>query len=193
MTDAEALEAIKRGDNAGLDVLYRRHRSKCLRFAQRYLGGEAEPADLYQDAILVLYQNILSGRLTELGNTAAYLIQIMRNRWSGNVRRAARPLLTRPVAADDEEHADRVRQRLRRALAKVDERCRALLIFRHFDGLSYEDIVELTAYTSADAIRNGIVRCRKKLRELYEKEPDLPYQPDAEHEVAWLDGLTEEE
>lgn len=197
MTDAEAFDAMKAGNQEGLKVLYERCREKCLRYAYKNLRTDTpqtEAMDLYQEAILILWENVKSGRLVELWvQPATYLIQVMRNLWLKQQRQLTRPLLTAPPEIDDEDHADLIRQKVRRALSKIDEKCRGLLTFRYFDKLSYESIVTLTDYTSADAIRNVIVRCRKKLRNSYKKEPDLPYQPNEDIAIADLDGLTEEE
>lgn len=197
MTDAEAFDAMKAGNQEGLKVLYERCRDKCVRYAYKHFRtdtSQTEATDLYQEAILILCENVSSGRLVELWvKPDTYLIQVMRNLWRKQQRQLTKALLTVPSEMVNENHADLIRQKLRRALGKVDEKCRSLLTLRHFDELPYESIVTLTDYTSADAIRNVIVRCRKKLRNLYKQEPDLPYQPNEDLAIADLDGLTEEE
>ncbi|MEL6973365.1 MAG: RNA polymerase sigma factor [Bacteroidota bacterium] len=197
MTDAEALAAIHIGNPEGLQVLYLRYREKCINYIRRHLHDDKLPedaADLYQDAILILHNNVKNGRLERLwAQTDTYLIAIIRRQWQRKQKRTSRPLLVPPEAVEEEEHPDLLRQRLRRALGKMEDKCRAMVTLRHFDQLGYDVIAELLEYKNGSTVRNLIARCREKLRQLFESEPELPYQVQEDQQIASLDGITEEE
>lgn len=197
MTDDEAFEAISAGDQEGLNVLYRRYREKCIRYIYRHLPTEnpqQDAADLYQDAVLALYENIQKGRLQYLWvKTDTYLIAIIKRMSLRRRGLQARTLLVVPAADTSEEHPDLRRQRLRRALDKLEEKCRAMITLRHFDQMDYEDVARMLDYKNGATVRNLIARCREKLRQLFTLEPELPYQSAADKCIAQLDGLTEEE
>ncbi len=65
---AELLARLRAGDSRPLDDLYRIHRPAFVRWAgARHSGlSEADLADAFQSAIIAFYENITSGRLTEL-------------------------------------------------------------------------------------------------------------------------------
>jgi len=76
--DERDLERIKQGDRLFLKELYRQNRGAFLKWAQwRYSCSEEDIADIYQQAFVILYTNVKSGKFNgEHSAIRTYLIGI---------------------------------------------------------------------------------------------------------------------
>lgn len=138
------------------------------RAVRRWHRDRASADDLVQDTLL---QALANAHLWQPGsNLRAWLVTIMRNRFlagAAQAKRSARMAdqLTAPDAAPvhDESDARLVLRDVERALRRLSEKQRALILATALHDKSYEQVAQETG-TSAAAVRCNLARGRERLR-----------------------------
>ena len=176
-SDNSLLTKIAEGDRHALHVLYQKHREAFLGWAcKRYQCSEDDAADLYQDAIIVLYENALAGKITGNSKLRTYLFGVGKNLILKNYEQYKRfaDLETEdprdnktPVSAVDESIILTERQQaLQLALQELGEACRRLLIRFYYDKFSTEAMMSEFGYKTKDVVKSQKARCMRSLRNL---------------------------
>ena len=178
MTELELL----RSDTHYYTILYRQHRVVVFQHLKQFTKDEAYLADLYQDAIIVLFEKAKDPKFTLTCSVRTYLIAICRNQIFKRAGRA------QEIVSLEDEHTnyndwlsdqlelerkksqldilDKVLKRFENIAAKCYE-----LLYRFFYMKeSFDLIAKVMGYTNADNAKNQKARCQKKLRELYLEE-----------------------
>ncbi len=150
MSAVEPEEALvrraRRGDKQAFGALVVRYYRPVVAIAYRMTGDGAAAEDIAQAAFLRAWEQL--GTLRDDAAFRAWLYRLTVRASIDNVRRTPRedPL---PEGAADPAHAPEAealaheRQRaVRRAVLALPEQCRAALILREFDGLSYKEIAQ---------------------------------------------------
>ena len=57
-TDSEFIEGLRSGYNAVLTALYKKYYNLVLKFIVSNSGSEEAARDIYQEAVIVLYENV---------------------------------------------------------------------------------------------------------------------------------------
>ncbi|MBC2667828.1 RNA polymerase sigma factor [Novosphingobium piscinae] len=173
--DAILMRAVARGETEPFAVLVRRHGSRLYRIALRMTGDGSEAEDIVQECFTRLWQ-AAPGWQPRGAGLAGWLCRVTMNLCRDRHRRlriVADGAI--PERADDQPLADRqielveAQQALLRALADLPERYRGALVLCYYEGLSNvmaADILDL----SVKALESLLVRARKQLRTLLERE-----------------------
>jgi RNA polymerase sigma-70 factor (ECF subfamily) len=169
--DGELIALIARGDGAAFARLVRTHGPAMRRFA-RALTDEASADDVLQEAMIDAYRGAAGFRGD--ASVRSWLFTLARNR-AFHHRVAAKkrevpdtPLLELGLeagfGAEPEKLADRVEQRdaLTRALAKLAEEEREILILRDVEGLSGEEAATVLGL-EIPAMKSRLHRARLRL------------------------------
>ena len=170
-----------RPDRAAFAELLRRHQTQVDRVLYHLAPDWADRADLAQEVWIRVYRNI--SRLQEPTKFRGWLSRIATNLFYDELRkrkRVASPLsLDAPrsledgemdweIAGDtpspDEQMTTReFYEQLREAIADLPEAFRTTIILREIEGLSYEEIAELTG-VSLGTVKSRIARARSRLQ-----------------------------
>ena len=164
--DRIAIERCRSGDHEAFSALVNRYRSTVYNLAYRMVGDTEEAADLAQEAFVRAYGALRSYRgegsfkTWVCRITARIAIDHLRAR-----RKQSLPLQENLVAKD---HADwseslRVRELLEQAIAELPPHYRAVIILRHLQELSYQEISEVLGLPMA-TVKTHILRARALLR-----------------------------
>lgn len=185
MTDEEILKAL-RGDDAGaLQAVYRQYREPCLRFLlarvidQQIPDRQGLAVELFTESLIVLTQNVRSGRLTELtARLDTYLNAVARNLYR-KLRRRGREeyrdpneLPQRLVDPHEEEPTDdpagsEERKLLYARMRELGPRCRQLLVHFYFLELDWNTVADMLGYKNAASAKTNKAKCMARLRALY--------------------------
>lgn len=172
--DRELVDRARTGDIAAFEELVERHRDVVYRVAARTVGHD-EAEDVSQDAFLRAFHRLPSFR----GEAPfrAWLLSITRNAALNQLARR-RPEPVESVdplveAADGERQrtpADRLEGRERRDRLEAKVRMltpahRVVLVLRDIEGLSYEEISEVTE-SPLGSVKGRLHRARGELIEL---------------------------
>lgn len=166
-TDAELMRRWQNGDADAFEALVRRWQGRVAALLGR-LAGPYAAADLCQDVFFRVYQ--AGTRYREEGAFPTWIYRIVLNvaRDAGRrARRAPRPLVdheppggqTPDEAVCRRETTDVVAE----AVAELPDALREVLVLRHYDGMSFEDIARLTG-TPASTLKSRFTAALARLR-----------------------------
>lgn len=165
--------AFKTNENQALKDIYRLYRKECILHARRkYKVSEEDAVDIFQQSILVLYDNTVSGKLTELsGGVKPYLLGIVRIKSLEYMRTHSKTvypddftahLATLPDEPLEEENA--MIEVVKTLLSQLGASCRHLLQMYYYKDLNLQQIVAETDYTSIDSVKTQKYKCMKRLQ-----------------------------
>lgn len=173
-TDHERLTAIQNGDREALGELYAAYRADFVAFARGYGLGAELAVDVWQDAIIAFYENVVGGKVAELRcSLKTYLFSIGKYRVVDELRRQGRQAsfkadghaLVELVPAERFQPQE-VNERLDTAVARLGEKCRRLLTLFYYDNFAVDAIANRLGYANENTVSAHKSRCMKKLREL---------------------------
>jgi RNA polymerase sigma-70 factor, ECF subfamily len=166
-TDAELMRRWQRGDVASFEALVRRWQRRVAGLLGRLAGPHAV-ADLCQEAFLRIYR--AGPRYREEGAFTTWLYRIVLNVARDAGRRARR--LPRLVAEsdppalgspEDELCRNETAQLVAAAVAALPGPLRDVLVLRHYEGMSFEEIARLTG-TPASTLKSRFAAALSRLR-----------------------------
>jgi len=187
LSDAQLLEAARRGDVAAFNELVVAHQVTAYNVALRTLGNPDDAADATQDAFVSAFRAIKDFRG---GSFKAWLARIVVNACYDVLRRRQRRPATSlelvleggetdPGFADREIGPERAALsaetagQVQRALLSLPEEQRALVVLCDIQGFSYEEAAEATG-AALGTVKSRLSRARTKLRELLTEQGELP-------------------
>ncbi|MBI5488072.1 MAG: sigma-70 family RNA polymerase sigma factor [Deltaproteobacteria bacterium] len=187
-TDRELVEGLRRGDAAAYRELVREYEHRVFTIAFRMLGNRQEAEDVAQDVFVSLIRSIHSFRGESQFST--WLFRVAVNHVKNHVkylRRRRQQLKVawdahegwEPQAADDghfptvgridrpdqETSARELAAKALAALGELEEEFREALVLREIEGLSYDQIAEITGVPEG-TVKSRIHRARAALHRI---------------------------
>lgn len=179
--DTELLTRAQSGDVAAFEGLVERHRSKVFGLAQRMLNSADDAAEVLQESFLSAYRNLPNFRGDAQFGSWVYRIAanhaLMRLRHRKVVNQVEAPLegpqfnergsLVEEVSdfrdAEGEAMDKELRQAIEDGAAGLGDDYREVFVLKDLEGMSYEEIAELTG-TTVPAVKSRLHRARLSLR-----------------------------
>lgn len=177
--DWELLARVAAGDGGAYEPLVERHQERLLRLCERLLGDREEARDAVQEVFLKAFRH--AGGAEPRGQLFTWLYRIAVNHCLNRMRRRriARFFSLAPVSgAEDDavafdppseapsperESAARERWRAtRRAIDRLPDGQRVVLVLAKFEGLSYRQIAAALGITEG-AVESRLVRALRRL------------------------------
>jgi RNA polymerase sigma factor (sigma-70 family) len=175
-TTTRLLARAQAGDADALNDLFRRHVPLLSRWARGRLPGwardGADTHDLVQETVLQTFRNMRGFEPRGKGALLAYLRQALLNRVRNEIRRVSR----RPTIEQLDERApahessplqlairQQQRERYERALSRLKDSDRELIVARLELGMTYEEMAEALGKPSWNAARMAVVRALIRL------------------------------
>jgi RNA polymerase sigma-70 factor (ECF subfamily) len=175
-SDRDLMARLAAGDREALAPLMERHYQRLYRIALSYLRHPDDALDAVQETFVKAFQN--ANRWDGSVEAGPWLSRVAINesidRWRRNRRRQATftPLAEgdhEPSLADGGPDPDRrvlgreLRERLAVALGKLPERQRAVVVLRHYQEMSLEEIAE-TLEMRLGTVKSSLHRALGRMR-----------------------------
>ena len=164
------------------EVIVSRYMKDAYFIALGFVGNREDALDLSQEAFVRAYCNM--DRLKEGGKFFPWFYQILRNLCFSHLRKrkvrrsvsfeesdGAHQMAGDVDCFDPEAVAERneVSDQLWRAIGRLSEKHREVIILRHFQNMSYEQIAR-SLFCSKGTVMSRLYHARKKLKELLDVE-----------------------
>jgi RNA polymerase sigma-70 factor (ECF subfamily) len=188
----QALARVAAGDAEAFAPLVESHQLRLLRLCERLLGDAEEARDAAQEVFLKAYRK--AGEVRPRGQVYTWLYRIAVNHCLNKLRRRKLVRFLRleepgdaerhhaafdpPDPAADPAAALEARRRwaaTQRAIARLPENQRAVLVLIRFEGLSYQQTAEVLGIT-AGAVESRLVRAMRRLEAA--QTPQTPQEAD---------------
>jgi len=181
--DNVLIREAQRGNRAAFEELVRQYDHAVLRLALRLTASEQDAQDIYQEAFLKAYRNLVSFRFECSFYTWIYRIVTnlcLDHLRKKNVRKEEAPVATMQdgselnvldQVADERAHSNPERDLMRRelgrkiglALNRLTPRERMVFELKHYQGLKLRTIGEMLS-TTEETAKNTLFRATQKLR-----------------------------
>ena len=183
MADSELkhiIDLLKKGDKKILEKIYVENREGFINFSRKYNIEEQDAIDIYQDAIIVLRDNAVSGRIDSLqSNISTYLFAIGKYKIYHNFRVRSREDLTEDIDLlqenlDFDVNLDgngltNEQRLLKKCFGELGDRCRSILQLFYYQGYTLDEIQEILKYSNKKVLKSQKSRCIRQLKDLVKK------------------------
>ncbi len=175
--DREIILGLGAGDRQALDKLYTIHYPSVLHMVTKNSGSNQEAEDLFQDAVLVLYDKAKSGDFELNCRLNTYIYSVCRRLWLKQLKLKNR-LPSESyleghslefVDLDIQEHLETEAQfqKMKQALSQLGDPCQNILQDFYIRGMSMQQIGEKYGYTNADNAKNQKYKCLQRLKKFF--------------------------
>lgn len=174
-SDAKLYNLIKNGDESALVTLYQSNQRMITSYILRNSGTEDDAEDLLQEAVIIVWERIRSGRFEYSAQLSTFIFATVKNMW---MRRLAKNRREIPTEIQDENvgsneesaeekmiDAERVNA-VAIALQKIGEPCKTLLILFYWEECSTEEIAQRMKFANADTVKSKKYQCKKMLEKI---------------------------
>ena len=172
------IQKLKANENDTLKEIYSLFRNDCLAWLQKDYNCSVDDAlDIFQVSVVILYDNVVSGKLQELtSNIKTYLMGIARNKAMELIRTKKQIVyadentsLMLQYVAEESDHQN-LEDQLHMAAKSLDvlgDPCKSILMLYYYQNKSMEDITQQMSYKNADTTKNQKYKCLKRLQNIY--------------------------
>jgi RNA polymerase sigma factor (sigma-70 family) len=175
LSEQDLLNGLAVSDNRCIELIYRQHYPLIQALVVNNSGSADDARDIFQEALLVLYEKVKAGGFELQCQIKTYLFSVARRLWlkklqqnnkSGSVESLEEIV---PVEDEVEQHElqDRQMEMMHDALAKIGEPCKSLLEAYYFGKRNMQDIAADFGYTNADNAKNQKYKCLIRLKKLF--------------------------
>ena len=173
-SDQRIVERIRENDRQVLGELFIRYEKMVNRYVVSNNGSRDDAEDVLQEAIIVLWQKVNGGGFELRSRLSTYIMGIVKNKWLAELRRKSRHTgETEQEQSIDENPggldimlSNEQAERVRKALDKISEICRKLLVLFYFEERSLEDISRLLGFANSAVAKSKKYQCKKALEKI---------------------------
>ncbi|MCS6795368.1 MAG: sigma-70 family RNA polymerase sigma factor [Raineya sp.] len=170
MRDEEILKRIRKGDETALQYLYKHNYRMILRLIVKNNGTESEAQDIFQDALILFWENVRKPDFTLTSKISTYLYSVCQNLWLKELKKKSR-IADKDIPEDtltdtqSWEREEKIKI-MQTCIAKLGELCRKILQYYYFDELSMQDIADKLGLANAESAKSKKYKCKKELDEI---------------------------
>jgi RNA polymerase sigma factor (sigma-70 family) len=174
LSEAEFIEGLRQDNRQIMNRLYKVHFPMVLHFVNSNNGTEDEAKDIYQEAFIILYENLQKTDFQLSCKIKTYIYSVCRRLWLKNLYIKSKFLSKIEDFEDfiifEEERTDDNNEiafgQMEEALRKLGEPCRTILEDYYLNKLTMHQIAEKMAYTNADNAKTQKYKCLNRLKKL---------------------------
>lgn len=183
ISDYELIERFIKGEQSCFEQLIHRHKNKVFAYISMYIRDQALAEDLFQDTFLKVFQSVKAGKYYDNGKFLSWVMRIAHNLIIDHFRRIKQ---MNTISNDDYEsdifnskklsdatvEDDMINRQIlkdvRRMISFLPDDQREVVILRHYSGLSFKEIAEITGVsinTALGRMRYALINMRKLMLE----------------------------
>ena len=170
------LKGLAQNDKIAVETIYRENYSAIQSFVLNNNGSVDEARDIFQEAMIVLYERAMSPSFSLNCQLRTFVYSICRRLWLKRLQQLSKYSAqvdsledTVPVDEEIEDHEKRNDDfvLMEHAMAKIGEPCKSLLDAYYIQKKSMHDIAAEFGYTNADNAKTQKYKCLMRLKKLF--------------------------
>lgn len=170
------LKGLAANDRKSVESIYRNHYSMIQTLIINNSGTSDDARDIFQEAIIVLYEKAKSGSFELHAQLKTYIYAVCRRLWLKRLityQRYSGDLANAPesIATDDDiemyEHRTQDFELMEKALQHLGEPCKELLESYYLKKKNMSEIAQEFGYTNADNAKNQKYKCLMRLKKIF--------------------------
>lgn len=180
--DQQLITLYKTGDENALAELINRHKDKLFTSIVLLVKDQHLAEDIFQDTFIKIIDTIRADRYTEKGKFLPWATRIAHNLCVDHFRKVKRTPVIRTsedldifnvlrfsdICVEERMIMNQSHDRIKKMLDMLPEEQREVIILRHYAGLSFKEIADLTRVsinTALGRMRYGLINLRKMMVE----------------------------
>jgi RNA polymerase sigma factor (sigma-70 family) len=176
-TDSEFIDGLRTGNEAALNALYKKYYNIVLKIVVNNSGSSEAAEDIYQETIIVLFENAQKPDFTLNCQLQTFIYSIAKRLWLKQLRNNSN--LTKLSNGDEDELADvseEINEHLKKeeallkmtkSLSELGEPCKTIITDFYISHLSMEEISEKFGYTNSDNAKTQKYKCLQRLKKYF--------------------------
>ncbi len=174
-SDIIIIEGIRQQDDKILNWLYDNYFQQVKKHVLSNSGSTEDVSDVFQDSIIVLYDQISERKLNLTTDLKGYFFSIARNVWSSQLRKIRKSSELKTDIADEDDidplNDPTLERVVSRAFLKLKpDQQMVLKLFS--EGNSYESISEIMGLKNETYARRKKYLCKEAILELVKEDPE---------------------
>jgi RNA polymerase sigma factor (sigma-70 family) len=177
-SDESIIRGIQCSDDRALAQLYKEYADMVGNLVRTNSGTGDDADDIFQDAIIILYEKIKSGKFVLSSSLKTFIYSISRNLWLYRLRQMKKNIEINEsliVLPEDETGTDNFYEEggqqydMMSCIRLLGESCRKILLMFYYDKLSTKEIAVKLNLAGSDYVKTQKYRCLQKLKSFYQK------------------------
>jgi RNA polymerase sigma factor (sigma-70 family) len=174
--EQQLLNGLAKDDRKAIETIYKNNFNMVQAFILNNNGSYDDARDIFQEAMIVLYENVKNESFVLTCQIKTYVYSICRRLWLKRLQHLNRFAVqvesleeTVPVEEDieDQEKRNADFAIMERALGSLGEPCKSLLEAYYLQKKGMTEIAEAFGYTNADNAKNQKYKCLVRLKKLF--------------------------
>ena len=170
------LQGLAANDKKAVETIYRENYSTIQSFIVKNNGYPDDARDIFQEAMIVLYEKVTSGSFELTCQIKTYLYSVCRRLWLKRLQQMQRynpsaESVDEVVSVEEELDVHEKRNAdliiMENALNKIGEPCKSLLEAYYLQKKSMPEIAEFFGYTNADNAKTQKYKCLVRLKKIF--------------------------
>lgn len=171
------LKGLARNDKKSVEVIYSQNYNLIQALVVNNSGTIDDAKDLFQEAMMVLFEKARSGNFELNCQIRTYLYSIARRLWLKKLNTGNRQIADfddtneTMILVDDDiqehEEKDAAFEMMHNAISNLGEPCKSLLESFYFKNKSMLDIAQDFGYTNAENAKTQKYKCLMRLKKLF--------------------------
>ena len=167
-TDEMLIKGLLSKQNEWVRLLYDKARPIIIRYALNNDSSVDEAEDLVQNTVIIVYEQILLGKLVLTSSITTYIYGIAKNLWLKELRKKRNLVLRPPNESDFEsENQDDLTEnrliQLQKAIEELDAKCQEILKSRYWQNMRFNEMSQIYNTTVA-SLKMKSSRCHESLQ-----------------------------
>jgi RNA polymerase sigma factor (sigma-70 family) len=183
ISDYELIQRFIKGEQSCFEQLIHRHKNKVFAYISLYIRDQALAEDLFQDTFMKVIQSVRTGKYQDNGKFISWVMRIAHNLIIDHFRRVKQmntvsndnyesDLFNSKRFAESTVEDNMIRRQIqkdvRKMISMLPDDQREVVILRHYAGLSFKEIADLTDVsinTALGRMRYALINMRKLMEE----------------------------
>lgn len=177
------LEGLALNDRKAIETIYKQHYSMVQSLIVNNNGHPDDARDIFQEAMIVLYEKVKSGTFELNCQLKTYLYSVSRRLWLKRLTQLQRyspdvEHLEETISVEEELDTHQQRnfnfQLMEKSMQSLGEPCKSLLEAYYLQKKSMVEIADNFGYTNADNAKNQKYKCLMRLKKLFSQYKNKP-------------------
>jgi len=183
ISDYELIQGFINGEQSCFEQIIKRHKNKVFAYISLYIRDQALAEDIFQDTFMKVIQSVKGGKYQDNGKFISWVMRIAHNLIIDHFRRIKQmntvsndeydsDLFNSRKLADSTVEDDIIKRQIqkdiRKMISHLPDDQREVVILRHYAGLSFKEIAEITDVsinTALGRMRYALINMRKIMEE----------------------------
>jgi RNA polymerase sigma factor (sigma-70 family) len=183
ITEKALLEGLAKDNSQAIETIYKQNYNMVQTLILNNNGNADDAKDIFQEAVLVLYEKVKSGSLELNCQIKTYVYSVCRRLWLKRLNQLQRfspevEGIEELVMVEEEMEAHEQRnndfQTMEKALQNLGEPCKSLLESYYLQKKSMQEIAGDFGYTNADNAKNQKYKCLMRLKKIFFDQYNTP-------------------